>query len=548
MVPGSARNWIAVNAVQQSNPKQKLKTENMTTPQLKNSIGRSPLWLCFFLITLALACFALSPTAQAVSPAPDGGYPNANTAEGEDALFSLTSGIQNTALGSRALYSDTTGDNNTAVGRDALLINTTGTYNTATGVAALASNTTGNSNTAIGLNAMVANTTGHENTATGDAALASNTTGIDNTATGVQALGYMTAGDGNTATGRAALYSNTADANTATGTQALYSNTTGFENDAHGFQALYSNTTGGANTATGFQALHSNTADANTATGDQALYSNTTGHRNTAIGGAALPANTTGFRNTGAGFASLFNNSTGKLNTATGWSSLFNNSTGSFNIALGYKAGALTTGDNNIDVGNLGGAGEANTIRIGNQVAGTDDVGFPHPPHTATYIAGIYGTTVAKSAAVFIDSNGHLGTKSSSERFKDEIKPMDNASKAILALKPVSFRYKKEIDPDRTPQFGLVAEDVAKVNPDLVVCDEQGRVYTVRYEAVNAMLLNEFLKEHRKNEEQEATITRLIATDMRQQKQLEALTATLQRVSAQLELSKPEPQTVLNNR
>jgi hypothetical protein len=441
--------------------------------------------LGLLLIPLVLACFALSQRAQAQlpSPAPDGGYPNANTAEGDGALFSLTSGIQNTALGFHALYSDTTGENNTAVGNSALLSNTTGTYNTATGVAALASNTTGNSNTAIGLNAMVANTTGHENTATGDAALASNTTGIDNTATGVQALGYMTAGDGNTATGRAALYSNTADANTATG--------------------------------------------------DQALYSNTTGHRNTAIGGAALPANTTGFRNTGAGFASLFNNSTGKLNTATGWSSLFNNSTGSFNIALGYKAGALTTGDNNIDVGNLGGAGEANTIRIGNQVAGTDDVGFPHPPHTATYIAGIYGTTVAKSTAVFVDSSGHLGTKSSSERFKDEIKPMDNASEAILALKPVSFRYKKELDPEGIPQFGLVAEDVAKVNPDLVVRDADGKVYTVRYEAVNAMLLNEFLKEHR-------TVQEL-------KKEIAALTATVQKVSAQVEMNRPAPQVVNNN-
>jgi hypothetical protein len=239
------------------------------------------------------------------------------------------------------------------------------------------------------------------------------------------------------------------------------------------------------------------TGHENTATGGAALVSNTIGIDNTATGAEALAYMTAGDGNTATGRAALYSNAA-DANTATGWSSLFNNSTGSFNIALGYKAGALTTGDNNIDVGNLGGAGEANTIRIGNQVAGTDDVGFPHLPHTATHIAGIYGTTVAKSTAVFIDSNGHVGTKSSSERFKDEIKPTDNASEAILALKPVSFHYKKEIDPEGTPQFGLVAEQVAEVNPDLVVRDGNGEVYTVRYEAVNAMLLNELLKQHKR--------------------------------------------------
>jgi hypothetical protein len=189
---------------------------------------------------------------------------------------------------------------------------------------------------------------------------------------------------------------------------------------------------------------------------------------------------------------------------------------------LGDSAGTnLTTGNNNIDIGNLGVAGEAKTIRIGTQ--GTQRQAF---------IAGISATAVS-GRAVMISSTGQLGVAPSSARFKDEIKPMDRASEAIYALKPVTFRYKKEIDAERTPEFGLVAEEVEKVNSDLVARDEQGKPYTVRYEAVNAMLLNEFLKEHRKFEQLE--------------KQVAALTAGLQKVSAQLELNKPAPQTVLND-
>jgi hypothetical protein len=488
----------------------------MTTLSIRNLVSWSPLWHGLLLIPLALVCFGLSPTAQAVTPAPDGGYPGGNTAEGTAALFSLTTGLHNTAIGFHALYSEKTGNGNTATGKEALYYNSTGDANTATGYSALS-----------------ANTTGIENTANGVAALQQNTTGNHNTATGVHALLNNTTADENTANGYGTLESNTIGVhNTATGFQALFSNTTGGENEAYGYLALFGNTTG----------------DANAAYGSFALSSNTTGHRNTATGGSSLPANTTGFRNTGTGFATLFNNSTGNLNTATGWSSLFNNSTGSFNIALGYKAGEnITTGDNNIDVGNMGGAGEANTIRIGNQVAVTDSVGFPHPVHTATYIAGISGTTVAKSVAVFIDANGQLGTKASSERFKDEIKPMDKTSEAILALKPVTFHYKKELDPDGTPQFGLIAEDVAKVNPDLVVRDAEGKVYTVRYDAVNAMMLNEFHKEHRTVQEQGTTVAEL-------KKQISTLIATvkeqasqIQKVSAQIEVTNPAPQTVLNN-
>ena len=220
------------------------------------------------------------------------------------------------------------------------------------------------------------------------------------------------------------------------------------------------------------------------------------------------------------------------------------NTTGSNNIALGNSAGSsLTTGSNNIAIGNTGVAAESNTIRIG--VQGTQ---------SATYIAGIRGITVPGGLGVFVDANGRLGTATSSERFKEEIKAMDKASEAILALKPVTFRYKYELDPEGIAQFGLVAEQVERVNSDLVARDEQGKPFTVRYEAINAMLLNEFLKAHRKVQEQEATIARLKSTDAKQeatiakqQKQIEALTAGLQRVSARVELNKLTPQIVVNN-
>src|SRR5438876_6640515 len=453
-------------------------------------------------IPLVLACFALLPRAQAATPellpapAPDGFYNGFNTAEGFNALFSLTSGTVNTALGFKALRADTSGGSNTAVGAQALLHNNLGGYNTA-----------------VGENALVFNTGGSFNMALGQGALANNLIGNNNTAMGFQALNH-----------------NTVDDNTAVGHSALFFNTSGPDNTAVGFQALLSNTT----------------AAGNAAYGSFALGSNTTGHRNTATGGSSLSANTIGFRNTGTGFASLLNNSTGNLNTATGWSSLTNNSNGSFNIALGYKAGQNLTGDNNIDVGNLGGAGEANTIRIGNQVAGTDDVGFPHPAHTATYIAGIAGVNQGSPAAVYINTTtGQLGTQApaSSLRFKHDIKAMDKTSDAILALKPVTFHYKS--DTKNTPQFGLIAEQVAKVNPDLVVRDEKGEIYSVRYDAVNAMLLNEFLKEHRKVQELtsdfQATVAQLTS-------RLDEQAAQIQRVSAQLEASKPAPQVAKNNR
>ena len=231
---------------------------------------------------------------------------------------------------------------------------------------------------------------------------------------------------------------------------------------------------------------------------------------------SALNQNTTGYYNVASGVSALFFNVVGHDNVAEGFQALLNNK-GSSNIGIGSNAGAsLTSGSNNIDIGNLGVAGDTAKIRIGKQ--GTQ---------TASYVAGIYGKTVASGTkvAVMIDSTGKLGTVVSSARFKNQIKPMDKASEVILALRPVTFHYKEELDPDGMPQFGLIAEEVEKVNPDLVVRDEDGKVNTVRYEAVNAMLLNEFLKEHRKVKEQASEIAQM-------KKQIDALTAGLREVTA----------------
>jgi hypothetical protein len=353
-------------------------------------------------ILLVVGCFALLPKAQAVLPPPDGGYPGGNTAEGQNALLSLTTSVHNTAVGFSSLKSDTTGGYNTAVGSGTLFLNT-------------------------------------------------------------------------------------ADGNTATGTFALLSNTTGFANTAHGALALFSNTTSGHNTAVGFSALTSNIDSSN----------------NTAVGWGALAS-------------SIGTNGTGE-NTAVGSNALAANTTGHDNIALGASAGSsVGTAHDVICIGHPG-DNVSNSCFIG-------------------HIRNV--TTVNTAIPVVIATDGQLGTMSSSKRFKKEIKPMDKTSEAILALKPVSFYYNS--DKTATRQFGLVAEEVAEINPDLVVRDKNGDIYTVRYDAINAMLLNEFLKEHRKNDEQQATIRRL-------EEQIEALSASLQKVSALLELTKPAPQTVNND-
>jgi len=379
-----------------------------------------------------LGFIALCQFAQAVTPAPDGGYPGGNTAEGQAALLNLTTGGFNTAVGFSSLRSDTTNSFNTAIGAGTLLVNTA-EQNTATGAGALLSNTFGSFNTANGAFTLFNNITG--------------------------------------------------DDNTANGTLALFRNTTGVRNTANGSQSLTSNITG----------------ELNTATGAFALSANAIGSNNTANGGFAL-----------------WNNTTGNGNTALGASALFNNSTGSNNVALGAAAGSgISTANNVICIGIPGG-------NVSNSF----------------YVANVFETSIdPDNLPVYIDFTGRLGTPSSSRRFKDDITPMDKASEAVLALQPVTFHYKS--DKRDTRQFGLIAEEVAKVNSDLVVRDKNGEIYTVRYDAVNAMVLNEFLKEHRKNEEQQKQINMLTA-------ELKEQAAQIQKVSTQLQANKPAPQVVNN--
>jgi hypothetical protein len=403
-------------------------------------------------IGLTLLCPA-APKAFGVSPPPDGGYPGGNTAEGQNALLSRTTGGFNTALGWFSLESLTTGSFNTGVGAGTLVLNT-GDENTATGVGALLLNTTGGRNTANGALALLNNTTGGFNTAIGDRVLFSNTTGDHNVAVGAGGLP------------------------------------------------------------------------------GPALFSNTLGRFNTAVGEGALFSNTEGNDNTGIGAGALADNIGGSENAAVGLNALANNTGGNNNVALGNLAGlSQTTGSNNVYIGYQidATAGESN----------------------ACYIGSIFGQTASVGMPVFISSNNKLGTITSSKRFKEEIKPMDKASDALFALKPVTFRYKKEIDSAGTPQLGLVAEDVEKVSPDLVVRDKEGKPYSVRYDQVNAMLLNEFLKEHNKVEKLEATVAEqqkgFHSQLVEQEKRIEALATGLQKVSAHIEATKPAPQVAVND-
>lgn len=379
-----------------------------------------------FRMTISISfALAISPMAQAVVPAPDGGYSGGNTAEGQDALLNLANG----------------------------------TYNTAVGFFALKTNIAGFYNTAIGAGTLLANT---------------------------------------------------ADENTATGAGALLSNTTGFENTAHGAFALINNTEGIANTAVG----------------DSALFTNTTGFGNTATGFWALKSNPTGSQNTGTGYRALTHNTDGTKNTATGFETLFNSTTGGSNTAFGYHAGNGVTTASNVTC-------------IGANVAGAD-------VSNTTWIGNVYGVTTQSgtTAPVIVSDTGQFGTVTSSKRFKKDITTMEKASEAILSLRPVTFHYKT--DARDTPQFGLIAEEVANVNPALVLSDKDGKPYSVRYDAVNAMLLNEFLKAHHKIDGQNATIMQLKEDLIEQQKQIEALTAGLQKVSAEVEAIKPAPQMVTN--
>jgi hypothetical protein len=468
-----------------------------------------------FLITLLIVCLGSSQKSGAVTPAPDGGYPGGNTAEGQNALFGLTTGGFNTAVGFFSLRSNTTNSLNTAIGAGALLANTADS-NTATGAGALLSNTTGSVNTAYGAFALFHNTTGGGHTAVGYNALAA-TNASDflegNTAVGSSALADDTDGNANTAIGFAALVSNTSGgSDTAIGNLALGGSTTGSNNTAVGAGALESNTTGSQNTANGAQALLSNNVSSgNTATGYQALMNNLS-EDNTANGRAALANNTTGI-----------------ANTAMGVNALFNNTTGSGDTALGADAGSNVSAANNVICIGSAGADVSNT----------------------TWINNVYGVTTQNgtTAPVIVSADGQLGTVASAERFKKDIATMDKASEVILSLRPVTFHYKT--DTKGTPQFGLIAEEVAKVNPALVLPDKEGKPYTVRYDAVNTMLLNEFLKEHAKVGQLKKDFESKIAEQQKQidvlKRELQEQRALIQKVSTQLELSKSAPQTVLNN-
>ena len=341
------------------------------------------------LITLTLLCFGLFPKAQAVVPPPDGGYPGFNTAEGQNALFSLTTGAANTAVGWFSLWGNAEGSFNTATGAGALLFNTS-------------------------------------------------------------------------------------DQNTAFGAAALLFNTFGFGNTAVGAAALSSNTGATVDTPNG------GPGSANTAVGVSALSSNTTGGFNTAVGAYAL-ANSLGFGN----------------------------------IALGSGAGSAVTTASNV-------------ICIGTSGANVDESCFIG--HIYSNVQPIVGTD---PDSVTIASSGRLGRgNASSRRYKHDIKPMEKASEALYALKPVSFRYNEQYDATQTLAFGLIAEEVAEVYPDLVGRNREGKPESVRYEQINAMLLNEFLKEHRKVEKLEAMVT--------------DLAAQLQKVTAQVQTNNSSRRVALN--
>ncbi len=432
---------------------------------------------------------------------------NLNTAIGFGALGNNSTGTNNTAIGAGTLQANSTGRSNTASGVDALFNNTTGSFNTASGANALAQNTTGGFNTASGWQALEFNTTGSENTASGVSALQNNTTGNLNTASGVSTLQNNTTGSSNTASGGYALIANTTGAdNTASGVNALGSNTTGSDNTASGVDALQNNTIGGDNTASGVSTLYSNTTGSNnTAGGVSALFYNTTGSGNTASGVSALQNNTIGSDNTASGVSALYSNTTGSNNTASGFSALFYNTTGNNNIAIGQSAAiSVANGNgNNIHIGNQGASGDNAVIRIG--TLGTQ---------TAFFVAGVsgVGTGLGSPVPVLIDANGQLGTMSSSRRFKEDIQDMGDASSGLMSLRPVTFRYKQPYtDGSRPIDYGLIAEEVADVYPDLVAYSPSGEVQTVQYQKVNAMLLNEVQKQHQQAQAQQEEMSELKA-------------------------------------
>jgi uncharacterized coiled-coil protein SlyX len=448
------------------------------------------------ILSVLACCFAVAPLAEA-KPGEDRGNGN-SAAEHVDALDLLTTGSNNTAHGWFSLFSDTSGSSNTAAGFKALYSNTTGTANTAIGDFALFSNDSSGNGTA------------NNNMAVGSGALNGN---ID--------------GSGNTAVGTEALFDNTVSDNTAVGFQALTNNTIGLHNTALGTFALTRNLAADDNTAIGFDALLQNDrygdgfASDNTAVGSQALEDNFSGKTNTAVGSHALEHNIV------------------DGNTAVGNDALGANVLGSGNTAVGTEAGAaIVANDGNVCIGAgvTGLATDSNTIRIASNfpvangrcfIGGVADT---VQPVTATALQVTVETAIGPNFR-------RLGHVASSRRYKEQIKPMDKLSETLFKLKPVTYRVKKEIDPAQAIGYGLIAEEVAEANPDLVARNPKGQPESVNHEAVNVMLLNEFLKEHKRVQGLKSTVVKQEATIARQQKQIDALTAGLQKVSAQLEVS-----------
>jgi hypothetical protein len=379
------------------------------------------------------------------------------------------------------------------------------------------------------------------NTAEGNLALANLNTsaGLYNTAVGIYSLLSLTDGSFCTGIGAGTLLGNTANENTATGAGALLSNTSGDSNTALGAFALFSNTTGTVNTGIGDRALFNNVdGHFNTAIGQQALFGNISGQENTAVGFVALANHPTGNFNTAVGTSALLNTTAGQ-NTAVGAHALQTNDTGNSNTAVGNNALVSSTGSGNIALGqNAGGSvtTASNVTCIGISGANVDN---------SCFIGRIYSNAQpivgTDPDSVTITSTGRLGRGNvSSRRYKHDIKPMDKASEVLYALKPVRFRYNKEYDATQTPAFGLIAEEVAEVYPDLVGRNPNGEPESVRYEQINAMLLNEFLKEHRKVQEQQRELDFLKA-ELKEQRNL------IQKVSDRLEMNKPGPQIVADN-
>jgi trimeric autotransporter adhesin len=439
------------------------------------TLNRYPLILISALLAMGESAYGQQPPDVVTS---DSYY---NTAMGDYALSSISAGFNGG------------GNTNTAAGWGTLHSDTTGSTNDASGFAALYNNTTGYNNTALGALALNGNTTGYNNTAVGDYALDENGTGYNNTA-----LGYW------------ALYSNIAGrGNTAVGYYSLVSNTTGNENTASGNSALKNNTTGSRNTASGFYALVFNTtANDNNAMGYVAMYSNTIGTLNNAVGNFSLFYNTTGNNNNAVGYAALYHNTTGSNNNAQGFYALQSNTTGSNNIAIGAYAGYnVVTGSSSIYIGNRGVAGENAVIRIGSSAS-------------AAYIAGISSAKVTGSA-VYVTSSGQLGVLASSERYKTSIASMGGNSAKLQQLRPVTFKLKS--DTQGTRQYGLIAEEVDKIYPELVIRDASGKIQGVRYDELAPMLLNEMQQQAEEirnlKQQQKQFATQAEVKDLKQQLQ-----------------------------